>query len=156
MVSAQVMAAGGQYAPFCITLKQTSHRDVQGLSAHMLADSNELQLSYLFLYLLWVGGKRALFDGSGGHGVGEDGEVEMGNISFESLEIGVVLEESIELVSPSLSLKQDVFAVTLELFLYLGCYGIGKNSLSGSELDIDKLRSNQLVLMGLLCDQLSL
>ena len=63
-------------------------------------------------------------DSSGGHSCGEDSEIEVSDVPFEPLKVGIVLEEAVKLVSPGLSLEQYVFAVTVELLFDFGSDGV--------------------------------
>lgn len=102
MVFAKMVAARCKDAAFCVALKQPSHGDVQGLAAHVLAYSNQLVLCYFFLYLLHLSLQLAFLYGSGSDSAGQLLEIEVRNISLVSLEVRVVSEELIELVSSRL------------------------------------------------------
>jgi hypothetical protein len=73
------------------------------------------------------------------HGFGEKTEVKIADVRAISLEIRILLEKPIELVSSDLSFEKNIFGVVICELLYFVGNGIGKNALTGTEFDIDEL-----------------
>jgi hypothetical protein len=156
VIPAEMVTAGGQNAAFGVALEQSPHGNVKCFSAHVLTDADELVLAQLHLDLLRISVKVALLNRGVSHGVGEKGEVEVSYVALVALKVRVVLEETVKLVAPRLPLQKNVLAVAFELLIYLNRNGVGQHPLAGPEFDVNELRSNELVLEGLLGDQLGL
>ena len=100
-----MMAARGKDASLNIASHHTSNGNIQRLSAHMLAYSDELALSYFLFDLFSWPSEPAFLYCCSSHCGRKMCEIEIANIAFVSLEVGVVSEELVELISTGLALK---------------------------------------------------
>lgn len=99
MIFAEMMAARCEDAAFGVALKQTTHRDVQGLTTHMLAYSNQLIFRNFFLYLFHLSLQFAFLNSSHSDSTRQHLEIEIRDISLVSLEVRIISEVLIELIS---------------------------------------------------------
>lgn len=94
-----MVAARGEDAAFGIALQQPAHGDVQGLPAHVLAYSYQLVFRNLFLYLFHFSLQLAFFNCSRSDSAWQHLEVEIRDVSLVPLEVRIVSEVLVELVS---------------------------------------------------------
>ena len=123
-VVTKMMAARCKDITLTIGFQQSSYRNVKCLSAHMLTNPDHWRFREFLFYLLGVLNLALVF-GIFSHGFGEKTEVKIADVGAVPLEIRILLEKSIELVSSDLSFQKNIFWVIIcELLYFIGnCIG---------------------------------
>jgi len=122
----------------------------------MFTNSYQLFLKNSFLYLLRIFLYATFLYSSIRHSFWQQFEVEIRNISFESLKKWILSKVSIEFVSSRLALKKNVVTMLLKLFLNFHRNSVRKNAFSCTKLHIDEIRCYKLTFKSFVCNHFCL